>query len=71
MSAFLQRALQLDAIAVNDGQFVGDSLGAVGTASHQLEGRAIEGAHMLAAAIDEARQAIAFAQSIQPRPDGK
>lgn len=59
-SAFLQRQLQYDAIAVDDGPFAGDPLGAVGTASYALEGAATSAAQRLAAAVDYAHEAIAF-----------
>jgi hypothetical protein len=60
-SAFLQRELQYDVITVDDGPFAGDPLGAVGTASHALEGAATRAAQMLAAALKSAHEAIAFA----------
>ncbi|MCW2597572.1 MAG: hypothetical protein JWP39_3460 [Jatrophihabitans sp.] len=37
VSAFLQRQLQFDLVAVDDGDFAGDPLGAIGTAAHALE----------------------------------
>jgi hypothetical protein len=61
LSAFLQRQLQQDVIAVDGGEFYGDPLGAVGTASHHLEASAIAAARSLATALDAARAAIAYA----------
>jgi hypothetical protein len=61
ISTFLQRQLQHDLVAVDGGECVGDSLGAIGTASHHLEGPATQAAHRLADALDVAQQAIAFA----------
>lgn len=63
ISAFLQRQLQLDVITVKDGEFADDALGAVGTACHELEDKAMAAAVVLANAIDDAREAIAFAAS--------
>jgi hypothetical protein len=63
ISAFLQVQLQHDVIVVDDGKFAGDPLGAVGTASHALDECARRAARTLAAAIDTARQAIAFVGS--------
>ena len=61
ISAFLQRLLQHDVIAIDGGDYVDDSLGAIGTASNELEGPATEAARRMAVALDAARQAIAFA----------
>ncbi|HZC51169.1 MAG TPA: hypothetical protein VE441_01540 [Mycobacterium sp.] len=61
ISAFLQRLLQHDVITIDDAEHRGDPLAAIGTASHQLEGRATEAARHLASALDAAQQAVAFA----------
>jgi hypothetical protein len=61
ISTFLQRQLQHDLVAVDGGEHMGDSLGAIGTASHQLEAPAAQAAHRLADMLDAAQQAIAFA----------
>jgi hypothetical protein len=68
VSAFLQRQLQFDVVTVDGGEFAGDPLAAVGTASHDLEGCAPQAARLLASAIEAARQAIAFARYADPDP---
>ena len=60
-SVFLQRQLQFDLIDVDGGEFAGDPLGAVGTASHALESCAARSAQHVAGALMRAQQAIAFA----------
>ena len=61
LSVFLQQRLQHDTIDIDGGEFVGDPFGAVGTATHALEGDAIANARRLADALDVAHQATAFA----------
>lgn len=61
LAAFLQRELQADLVTIAGGEFYGDPLGAIGTASEELEGVAVQTARQLAEAIDAAQQAIAFA----------
>ena len=61
VSAFLQQQLQHGLVSVEGGEHVGDPFGAVGTASHQLEGPASQAARSLATSLDAAREAIAFA----------
>lgn len=63
IAAFLMCQLQLDVVTIEDGEFIGDPFGAVGAASHQLEGPATSAARDLARTIDRARQAVAFAAS--------
>jgi len=60
ISAFLQRQLQFDLLVVDDGAFAGDALGAVGTASTELESSAIDAARRLGCALMRAQQAVAF-----------
>jgi hypothetical protein len=67
--AFLQRQLQLDAITINDGEFAGDSLGAIGTASDELQNRGTRAARVLASAIGAAQQAMAFATCTESQAD--
>ena len=69
LSAFLQLQLQQDVLDVDDGHFGGDPLGAVGTASQQLEHRAVQAARRLATALDAGRQAIAFVSHTGADPD--
>jgi hypothetical protein len=66
IAAFLQRQLQLDVITIADGEFAGDPLAAIGTAGNALELEAARAACALAAAIDTAVQAIAFASYTGP-----
>jgi capsule polysaccharide export protein KpsE/RkpR len=61
ISAFLQRQLQQKLIAIDGGEHTGDPRKAIGTASHQLNREAAVAAQRLAAALDAAQQAIAFA----------
>jgi hypothetical protein len=68
ISAFLQRQLQLDVVSVDGGDFSGDQLAAIGTASHALN-QAARAACGLAAAIDTAQQAIAFVSSVDARDE--
>jgi len=68
ISAFLQRQLQHGLVSVEGGEHVGDPFGAVGTASHQLEGPACRAARSLARSLDTGREAIAFASSNSPNP---
>lgn len=67
VSAFLQRQLQLDLVAVDDGDFAGDPLGAIGTAAHALEHDGRAHAQRLAAALARAQQAVAFASMNRDR----
>lgn len=64
VSAFLQRQLQLDRVAVDHGAFAGDPFGAICTASDALERCATADARRLAKALDVAQQAVAFARSL-------
>jgi hypothetical protein len=68
LSAYLQRELQHERIAIDCGPFAADPLGAIGTACAELEGDATTAARRLSSALDTAQQAIAFA-SYAP-PDG-
>jgi hypothetical protein len=65
-SAFLQRQLQFDLVTVDCGEFASDALGAIGTASHELERSAIPALRTLSDAINGAYEAIAFASSTDP-----
>jgi len=67
ISAFLQRQLQHGLVSVEGGEYVGDPLGAVGTAGHQLEGPATRAAQALATSLDIGREAIAFASYDRPK----
>lgn len=67
VSAFLQRQLQFDLLIVDDGTFAGDALGAVGTATNELESPAIDAARRLGCALMRAQQSIAF---VAVRRDG-
>ena len=68
ISAFLQRQLQHGLVSVEGGEHVGDPLGAIGTASNQLEGPATRAAQTLATSLDIGREAIAFASYDGPEP---
>jgi hypothetical protein len=63
---YLVRELQLDHIAIDGGEYANDPMGAIGTAAGLLEGRAARAARLLAAALDGAQQAIAFASYAGP-----
>jgi hypothetical protein len=65
ISAFLQRQLQLDRVAVDDGEFAGDPLGAVGTACHALDHVAVPSAQLLSGALFRSHQAVAFASAVR------
>lgn len=66
LSAYLQRELQHDRVAVDGGPFAADPFGAIGTACAELEGQATAAARRLSAALDAAQQAIAFASYAPP-----
>jgi hypothetical protein len=68
ISAFLQYQLQHDVIEIAGGPFFGDPLGAIATASHELEARATGAARHLADALDVAQQVIAFAAGADGAP---
>jgi hypothetical protein len=68
VSAFLQRQLQQDFVAIDDGKYYADAFGAIATASHELEGPAATAARRLAITVDTAKQAIAFATYTGPEP---
>lgn len=64
LSVFLQQQLQHDLVVVDEGPFVGDPIGSIGTACTELEGPATRAARRLAATLDAAQQAIAFASAV-------
>ena len=68
ISAFLQRQLQHGLVTVEGGEYRGDPFGAVGTASHELEGPACRSARSLATSLEAGREAIAFAAGEGRKP---
>ncbi len=66
LTAYLVRELRLEHIAFDDGEHAGDPAGAVATVAHLLDAQASDAATQLAAALDAAQQAIAFASYAGP-----
>jgi hypothetical protein len=66
VASFLIRELQLDHVDVDGGAHGGDPIGAIGAAASLLDEQAVRAARQLAAILDDAQQAIAFASYTGP-----
>jgi hypothetical protein len=71
IAGYLVREQYWDHIAIEGGEYADDPIAAVSTAARLLHGRASRSAHRLAAALDHAQQAIAFASYTGPEVEAK
>jgi hypothetical protein len=66
VASYLMRELQMDHVDIDGGAHAGDPMGAIGTAASLLDEQAVRAARQLAAILDDAQQAIAFASYTGP-----
>ena len=66
VASYLVRELQMDHVDIDGGAHAGDPMSAISTAASLLDEQAVRAARQLAAALDDAQQAIAFASYTGP-----